>query len=54
LRDKDTNDMIKKMGEILKTHPFTQMIYTDNNFLKIKNASTIKELLIKVILNFDN
>jgi type I restriction-modification system DNA methylase subunit len=54
--DKDKkakNDTIKKMGDILITHPFTRMIYTENNFIKSRKSSTIKELLKEVICKID-
>jgi len=43
------NDAIRKMGEILKTHPLTQQIYTENNFIKAKKSPTIQGLLNQVI-----
>jgi type I restriction-modification system DNA methylase subunit len=47
----DTNvDAIKQMGEILKRHPITKMIYTESNFIKVKEASTI-QILIDTVIN---
>ncbi len=45
----DTTDAIRQMGEILKTHPITKMIYSENNFLKTKKAPTLQLLLNEVI-----
>jgi type I restriction enzyme M protein len=42
-------DAIRQMGDILKTHPITKMIYSENNFLKAKKAPTIQTLLNDVI-----
>jgi len=44
-----TNDIIRQMGEILKTHPDTKMIFTENNFIKARKATTIQLLLNNVI-----
>lgn len=49
----ETTDIIRQMGEILKTHPITGQIFTENNFIKTKKASTIQELLNKVIIPSD-
>jgi type I restriction-modification system DNA methylase subunit len=51
----DTNtDAIKQMGEILKRHPITKMIYNETNFIKVREASTIQTLINDVInkINF--
>jgi type I restriction-modification system DNA methylase subunit len=51
----DTNvDAIKQMGEILKRHPITKMIYNEANFIKVREASTIQTLINDVInkINF--
>lgn len=50
-----TNDIVRQMGEILKTHPDTKMIFTENNFIKARKATTIKLLLNDVInkMNID-
>ena len=46
----DTNtDAIKQMGEILKRHPITKMIYNETNFIKVREASTIQTLINDVI-----
>ncbi len=45
-------DCIREMGEILKTHPITKMIYTEPNFIKAKKTGTIKSL-IEVIDNIN-
>ena len=53
----DTNvDAIKQMGEILKRHPITKMIYNEANFLKVREASTIQTLINDVInkINFSD
>jgi len=50
--DEDT-DAIRQMGDILKLHPITKMIYTENNFLKIKKAPTLQRLLNEVINKID-
>ncbi len=50
IRDMNKNtDAIRQMGDILKTHPITKMIYSENNFLKAKKSPTIKLLLNDVI-----
>ena len=46
----ETNDIIRQMGEILKTHPITGQIFTENNFIKAKKAPTIQKLLNEVII----
>ena len=38
----ETNDAIREMGEILKTHPLTKQIYTENNFIKAKKHQQFK------------
>ena len=53
----DTNvDAIKQMGEILKRHPITKMIYSESNFIKVREASTIQTLINDVInkINFND
>ena len=45
IRDDSNIDAIKQMGEILKRHPITKMIYTEANFVKVREASTIQTLL---------
>jgi type I restriction-modification system DNA methylase subunit len=53
----DTNvDAIKQMGEILKRHPITKMIYNETNFIKVREASTIQTLINDVInkINFND
>lgn len=53
LRDMNSsNDVIRQIGDILITHPITKMIYTENNFIKTKKATTIQNLL-DVIKNID-
>lgn len=50
IRDLDEPcDIIRQMGEILKTHPDTKMIFTENNFIKARKATTIQLLLNDVI-----
>jgi type I restriction-modification system DNA methylase subunit len=50
IRDlKQTNDAIRQMGEILKTHPITQQIFSDINFIKTEKATTIQLLLNQII-----
>ena len=46
----ESTDIIRQMGEILKTHPITGQIFTENNFIKAKKAPTIQGLLNKVII----
>ena len=54
LRDlNESNDIIRQMGEILKTHPITRMIFTENNFIKARKATTIQTLLRNVIIPLD-
>jgi type I restriction enzyme M protein len=45
IRNGENNDAIKQMGEILKRHPITKNIYTEVNFIKCREGSTIKALL---------
>ena len=54
IRNDTQNDEIKKMGEILKRHPITKNIYTEVNFIKVREGSTIKSLINEVIddINF--
>jgi len=59
IRNNTQNDIIKKMGEILKRHPITKNIYTEVNFIKVREGSTIKTIINTVIDNinfadFDN
>ena len=49
----DTNDAIRQMGDILKTHPITKQIFTENNFIKAKKEPTIRGFLKNVILPLD-
>ena len=46
----DNNDAIRQMGDILKNHPLTKQIFTENNFIKAKKAPTIQDLLNDVII----
>ena len=46
----ESTDIIRQMGEILKTHPITGQIFTENNFIKAKKAPTIQGLLNEVII----
>jgi type I restriction-modification system DNA methylase subunit len=46
----ESTDIIRQMGEILKTHPITGQIFTENNFLKAKKAPTIQGILNEVII----
>ena len=46
----EDNDAIRQMGDILKNHPITKQIFTDNNFIKAKKAPTIQLLLNEVII----
>ena len=54
IRNDDKMDAIKQMGEILKRHPITKMIYTEANFLKIREASTVQAVINEIItkINF--
>ena len=45
----ETTDIIRQMGEILTTHPITRQIFTENNFIVAKKATTIQSLLNDVI-----
>jgi type I restriction-modification system DNA methylase subunit len=49
IRNDSNIDAIKQMGEILKRHPITKMIYTEVNFIKVREASTIQTLINDVI-----
>jgi type I restriction-modification system DNA methylase subunit len=46
----ESTDIIRQMGEILKTHPITGQIFTENNFLKAKKAPTIQGIINEVII----
>ena len=46
----ETTDIIRQMGEILKTHPITGQIFIENNFIKARKAPTIQGLLNEVII----
>jgi len=46
----EPNDAIRQMGDILKTHPLTKQIFTENNFIKARKAPTIQGLLNSVII----
>ncbi len=46
----EDTDAIRQMGDILKTHPVTKQIFTENNFIKAKKAPTIQLLLNEVII----
>ena len=53
IRNDSNVDAIKQMGEILKRHPITKMIYTETNFIKVKLATTIQTLINDVINKID-
>lgn len=46
----ESNDAIRQMGDILKTHELTKQIFTENNFIKARKAPTIQGLLNDVII----
>jgi len=46
----EDTDAIRQMGDILKTHPITKQIFTENNFIKAKKPTTIQGLLNEVII----
>lgn len=54
IRNDTQVDAIKQMGEILKRHPITKMIYTEANFIKIREATTVQAVINEVIdkINF--
>ena len=56
IRNDSHVDAIKQMGEILKRHPITKMIYNETNFIKVREASTIQTLINDVInkINFND
>jgi len=56
IRNDSNADAIKQMGEILKRHPITKMIYNETNFIKVREASTIQTLINDVInkINFND
>ena len=56
IRNDSNVDAIKQMGEILKRHPITKMIYSETNFIKVREASTIQTLINDVInkINFND
>ena len=45
----ESNDIIRRMGDILKIHPMTSQIFNENNFIKAKKAPTIQGFLREVI-----
>ena len=49
IRNDSNVDAIKQMGEILKRHPITKMIYSEANFIKVREATTIQPLINDVI-----
>ena len=53
IRNDSNVDAIKQMGEILKRHSITKMIYTETNFIKVKLATTIQTLINDVINKID-
>jgi type I restriction enzyme M protein len=53
IRNDSNVDAIKQMGEILKRHPITKMIYSETNFIKVREASTIQTLINDVINKID-
>jgi len=46
-------DVIRQMGELLKAHPITGMIFTEHNFIKARQPQTIINLLRDVIIPMD-
>ena len=46
----EDTDAIRQMGDILKNHPITKQIFTENNFIKARKAPTIQGLLNDVII----
>jgi len=56
IRNDSNVDAIKQMGEILKRHPITKMIYSETNFIKVRESSTIQTLINDVInkINFND
>jgi type I restriction-modification system DNA methylase subunit len=46
----EDTDAIRQMGDILKIHPITKQIFTENNFIKARKAPTIQGLLNEVII----
>jgi type I restriction-modification system DNA methylase subunit len=53
IRNLEGTDLIKKMGEILKTHPITKKIYIEENFIRAEKAATIQNLLKRCINDID-
>lgn len=51
LRSKKQNDAIRQMGYILKLHPLTGKIFTEENFLKIEKELTLRNLISTMIVN---
>ena len=56
IRNDSNIDAIKQMGEILKRHPITKMIYSETNFIKVRESSTVQTLINDVInkINFND
>ena len=46
----EDTDAIRQMGDILKIHSDTKQIFTENNFIKARKASTIQGLLNDIII----
>ena len=53
IRNDKESDAIRKMGEILKKHPITGNIYKEDNFIKVREASTLRQIIDEVIDKID-
>lgn len=52
LRSEEHGDIIKFMGSVLRAHPITRQIFTDENFMRAKKATTIIGL-VKILNKID-
>jgi len=53
IRDKETNDIIKRLGKVFHYHPVMSNIYNEYNFIKSEKPGTIQNLLNSCILKID-
>lgn len=51
LRSDKSNDIIRQIGYILKTHPITGQIFKEENFLKTEKATTLQYLINTMFIN---
>ena len=51
LRSDKSNDIIKQIGYILKTHPITGQIFKEENFMRTEKATTLQYLINTMFIN---